>query len=601
MEKSAGPGISVSGPDEAAPLPHPISEYLKNSVAPLAFCLAIILFSYWSASRSSYIYYWDYRTYWGKTEFLYGLLHSGSWLQAIRVTLGSLMSDYTMLPAVIPALLCLLFGEPTRIKYLLIIVGIYAIPAYLLVGHLANRIMNTGANHSAGKGHNDHAKTFPILFGLPFSLGVILDLMPDIGGIVLMVGAMLIAETLVQQIVERSDMDFAYPQSSIVRTSIYFAVIVCAMFYFRRWYVFSAIGIVAAAHFLIGVELHSAAGNRRDIIRRTLAAITAGALTAILALSVLILDWIKDVGAHNYANLYSSYANSLATDQDEFIASFGLVPVLCAIVFAVAALKFNSNRRLLFILYVSSMVSATAFLQVQSPALQHYYLLMPIFGVGLSGSSYLLSKKLGAYAGLLFSIFLAAGNAGVTLAIPGGNMLRPLFPGFDLWAPKRAAGVSSLQGLGEWLLSPAMKDKKFCVIASSAIINQSIVSEIWQIAPAVPKDTFKHRMLRLGDVDSRDGPPAEAIRSCEIALVGTPAQTHLRPGEQYSVAILHDELVGKTGIGAAYERLPQVFAMNTEVSILAFRRTREISAADYADLVQRYQDYKSSSRATAGR
>ena len=142
--------------------------------------------------------------------------------------------------------------------------------------------------------------------------------------------------------------------------------------------------------------------------------------------------------------------------------------------------------------------------------------------------------------------------------------------------------------LTRWLLEPERAQKPFCVVASSAEINQGVFYELWQIVPELKKGGFDTRIIQLGQVDSQNGPPPVEIRKCEIALVGIPFQTHLQPGQQTTLQIVQEDLVAGTGIGAAFARSPREFVMDGNIKMLAYVRTREISDAEYSNLVERF-------------
>ena len=94
--------------------------------------------------------------------------------------------------------------------------------------------------------------------------------------------------------------------------------------------------------------------------------------------------------------------------------------------------------------------------------------------------------------------------------------------------------------------------------------------------------------MRLGQVDSLDGPPVPSLRECGIFLVGVPFQFHLRRDQQYSLEIVQSDIVSGTGIGAAMAPQVEVFPMGEGVELRAYRAARDISREEHEDLVRRY-------------
>ena len=63
------------------------------------------------------------------------------------------------------------------------------------------------------------------------------------------------------------------------------------------------------------------------------------------------------------------------------------------------------------------------------------------------------------------------------------------------------------------------------------------------------------------------------------------------PGQQYSVELPATDLVKSTGIGKAFERLPERFEfVPGVVDVYTFRKVREPSKEEYEGLVQRFNE-----------
>ena len=163
--------------------------------------------------------------------------------------------------------------------------------------------------------------------------------------------------------------------------------------------------------------------------------------------------------------------------------------------------------------------------------------------------------------------------------------------GYADWLPKKQPHFAGYESIARWLNDP--KDAgRLCVIASSATINQSVFYELWQVIPWIDRNAWQQRWISLGQVDTWNGPPSPSVRECEIALVATPFQTHLRPGEQVQFEIIQQDLLTGSGIGAAWQRSFAVFEMGEGIEIVPFRRVRPISDEEYKDVVARFLQAK---------
>ena len=556
----------------------------------------VLLFVCWSQGQSNYVYFWDYRNYWDKTETLYGLFRDGAWKQAIDVFASAYTSNYSMLPAVPSAALSLVTGEPSRVNYALSIAMLYSVPAYLMVAYLAQRMLGDGAPMAGHSSRNRWAlSSLAVMVSLPTFFGVTLYLMPDIGGVVLAVAALLSASSLVGAIREPwAPTQRGQVSTALLRSAVSVGVLFGLMFVFRRWYVFFAAGIAAALLLAVVVEAAFARGDLRAFAWRAVAGALLVAFSALPFFCWFLFAWSRDFGQHDYSNLYASYRFSLRQDLAIFTELFGIVvPVLIA-VGGVVLWVAGRQKRLLLMLVVATAVACVLFLKVQSPGPHHFYLLMPLFGSIVAGSFLLLARRLGAWAAVVLALLIGLGGALSTR--PWGDKAGPaLFAGYDDWKPRQQRFADGFSEISRWLAAPGNQERRFCLIASSVAINQGIFRELWQILPNVPKYGYDQRMIHMGQVDSVDGPPLPGVKECEIFLVGVPFQSHLSPDQQTTLSIMQRDLLEGTGIGAAVDRQPRVFTMGDGIQVLGFRTHRGISDQEYDDLVKRFRDEKAAS------
>ncbi|HEX4854992.1 hypothetical protein [Arenimonas sp.] len=550
----------------------------------------LVLLAGWSQANTSYIYFWDYRNYWDSTERLHALLAAGDWRAALGLFGDRYTGNYSLLPAVLPALLGLVAGGPTRVGFAVGIVALYAVPAYLLVAWLGRRLLD-------GRGDTGGARpwalaAFPVLVGLPAFLGTTLYLMPDIGGVVLVVAALLSASRLVEAIEGRgggaSGEDAA---RALFKASVSLGVLLGLMFVFRRWYLFSAAGIACGVACLVLAQVWRSPASRRAMLARTFSAVVLVGASALPLLCWFLFAWSRDLAQYDYANLYASYRVPPLQDVETFARLFGIVvPLLCA-VGGLIAWRGGQDRRLLFLLAFSTLVAVALFLGVQSPGRHHYFLLMPLMGATLAVVALALARRFGVAGMAGFTLLLAVGGLLSTPSAPGRTGISP-FAGFEDLRPRQQANAEGLRQVSRWLARPENRDRKFCLVASSVAINQGNFRELWQLFPDVGRNAYDARMVRLGQVDSLDGPPVPGLMACELFLVGVPFQYHLQRDQQYSLEIIQSDIVDGTGIGAAMAPDPEVFAMGEGVELRAYRTARAISTAQHEDLVRRYQARK---------
>lgn len=544
--------------------------------------------AYWSQSQTQFAFYWDFRNYWQKTEVLYELIQSSSWHAAIELFADGYATDYSSLPAVLPALAGFLFGYPTRMMYSLIITVLYAAPAYILVAYLAKRILDADDAAPAASNHLWILAALPVILGMPRFFGTTLLLMPDIGGVILFSAALLNAASLTKALTAAPALtpSWRMPIRTMVQ-ALNLGVIFCVMFIFRRWYVFAAVGIVFAA---LVVTLASCVHLKVNYKVLLIRAGAAGVIMAAAALPLfcwVLFEWSNDLGDHNYALLYASYQYPLTYDLTYTMVSFGvLVFVLCAASLVLLARRVV-NHRLLLLLVISSVTAVVLFLHIQSPARHHFYLIMPLLGTLMAALALMIQRRYGLLGSLLLSLMLLAGGTVTTMTQSNPNEIT-LFATYKVWLPKQQKYMNGLQEISQWLQTTAVKNKTFCLIASSESLNQGVFNELWQIEPSVGKHDFDRRLIPLGQVDSVNGPPSKVVRDCEIFLVGTPFQSHLQKGQQHTLEIIQQDMLTGSGIGAAANRNPRIFEMGEGIQFRAYQLDRTITEDEYQSLVARY-------------
>lgn len=557
------------------------------------FAICLLGYTYWTGSETSYVFFWDYRNYWQKTEAFYELIEQGAFGQAINAFVNSYSSDYSMLPSVLPALLSQVTGYPTRLNYLLTITALYAAPAYLLITYLAKKIIDGGDTKISTTAKFGWVfASFCVLLGLPFYHGTTLLMMPDIGGVVLFVCALLNATTITTIIRDGDSGETSWlPSKHLVRSSITLGVVFSVMCVFRRWYVFAVVGIACSLLIVFLYDLLRGRSNRLQMISRAAVSAVLMASAMLSLLCWILFSWSRDLGKHDYSNLYSSYKFSLAHDGQLLLNWIGPVELAVCLIGGIALCFLAKTRQLLFMVIFSSLLACVLFLSVQSPGRHHLYLLMPLLGVCMAGLFIVIARRLGVMVSLFLAMLLALGGVMATPPLNGWSGSK-LFASYQDLLPREQKYKDGFIQVANWLETSGNSDKKFCVIASGQVINQSVFAELWQLIPNVAKNAYDSKMVQLGQVDSVNGPPLPIVRECQIFLVAVPFQAHLAPNEQFTLGIIQQDLINGTGIGLTVDRSPKVFVMGDNIEILGYQSSRMITDEEYADLVHRFKESK---------
>ncbi len=514
-------------------------------------------------------------------------LDNGQLAALLRLFVNSMKDEYSLLPVLAPGAVLAVSSPPSRAWYQGAVIALYAAPAILALGVLARDLARRAARRraaAAGQAAILALAVFTVFAAYPTGMAVVARGMPDIGGLVLVVAALRLADRLARLLALPAGQDARIGQLARLIT-LALALCLFGMFLFRRWYAFAAVGVLAMLMFEAALLV---ARRRADFRWRE--AISAAALggLALLALGApILIDWLPNPGAHDYVTIYAAYRKEPSVVVAELFDWYGAallgVAVCCAIFLGLR----SGDRRLLRLTCGSTLIAAALFLGVQSPAIHHAYLLAPAFAATIGGA--------------MLMLFERSRIAGLTVA--GALAAFTLTPAVSSWAPRGfaptagqppapRADLAELGRLKAWIDANARPDRRYCVLASSYTINDAIVDELWQLDPkGLPLIAGEASKVSVGmaHVDTRDGPPVDNMKDCAIMLVGDPVQTHLVLAYQQTVIVPASEMLAGVGIGANYRRTGEVFRLEKGVKLVVFERVHPLDGDDVAALQARWR------------
>jgi hypothetical protein len=505
----------------------------------------------------------------------------------VIVYAASAKEDYSWLPALAPGAALALGAPYARWPYQLALILFYAAPAYLALGVLA-RDLARGAGLkrlSPGPFAVIALGAFSAFAAYPTGMAITARGMPDIGGLVLFVASLRLADQLAR-ILALPPGHEARIASMVRRVALALALCLFAMFLFRRWYVFAGIGMI----FMLALEVAAPAITRRRLFRWRDAILGASlAALALLALAAPVLvDWLADPAAHDYVLIYAAYRKEASIFIAQIFDWYGLGVLMLALGVASLLWIASDKGRLLRLTCGSALVAALLFLRVQTPYIHHVFLIAPAV-CGIIGAGLL----------LLFERSSAA-----ALACTGALALFTLTPIVGSFAPagfaptagqphKPRADMAELSRLKNWFDAHATPQHRVCAIGSSYTFSDQLIQELWQLNPVAspfyPNPADRTDVV-MAHVDTAEGAPVAGLKDCAVMLVGDPVQTHLVPQYQETIIVPASEMLAGTGIGAKYKRTGETFALENGVAVVVFERTAPLNDDDIAALTARWRD-----------
>ncbi len=529
----------------------------------------------------------DFMTYRGISIMIARLADAGNWALLASAAAQSITQDYAWGPALVPGLVLALTQPTSRAIYTFALLALYAAPALLALAILARDLAGRvgpvrGRRWPAGPDEGGLAlAAAATFFAFPAAIAVAARGMPDVGGLVLTVCALRLAQRLARLLALGQGHD-ARIAPMTRRVALALALTMVAMFAFRRWYAFAAAGITA----MLAIEVISIAVGARARFRwkDAVAAAALGVLTLVALSSAVIVDWLPNLGEHDYARSYAAYRKPTDVFLGQLGDWIGLLPALAALGGAALLWARSADRRLLRLTLGSAAIAAALFLRIQTPYIHHLDLIAPAITAPVAGSLMLVfaSRPRVALAAL-------AALGAITLS-PLAAALNPagLAPIAGLPLPPRA-DLGELERLKDWVDQRARTDAKVCGLGSSYTFSGQLIDELWQLRPEWERALRPKTNVKMPDVDAVDGPPAAALKDRAIIIVGDPVQTHLNTDDQQTVVVPSRELLTGQGIGAKFRRTGEVFQLEKGVSAVVFERLAPLDEADIGALQARWR------------
>jgi len=281
----------------------------------------------------------DFMTYRGIAIMVARLADAGNWPLLMSAAVESITQNYSWAPALAPGVMLALTAPTSRALYTVALLALYAAPALLALAILARDLARRGGlalspspqPSPKGRGGANGRRQSPSPFGgrwreapdegalalgvaavfvaYPAAMAVAARGMPDVGGLVLTVCALRLAERLARLLALPKGRD-ARVAPMTRRVALALPLTMFAMFAFRRWYAFAAAGIAI----VLAIEIASIALGKgaRFPWKDAVAAAALGLLTLLALMSPVIVDWLPNLSAHDYASAYAAYRKPLA-------------------------------------------------------------------------------------------------------------------------------------------------------------------------------------------------------------------------------------------------------------------------------------------------
>jgi hypothetical protein len=574
--------LAIPAPALSAPhLPFK-SVTWSTGVALGAFLSIVILINAFAAyfiAKEQYVYFWDYSTYWIKYRQI-----SASLVQHPISTLHFVINsvryvDYNPLPVLPLAPFEWLFGT-SRLAYILAITNLFLLPAALVMGLAAQRILEPSPSKrsvaplmlATASIVTLHCLWTPVLRGSPDVVGIVV-----IGGIMLLHFAQPLAE---------------HRLGNLVATGL----LLCLLVLLRRWYAFWVVAFFPALAIAYCTDIYRQGVVWRSYVRAARNAVIIG-LTFIFALFVFATPFTLRAIQTDYSDIYSAYRtnSSLFEAATQVPLYFGWVVILAGLLGLAWLIVRRETRVVGGFLVMQPLIIFVLFVRTQDFGIHHYYLLLPSIASGIAVVVIRLWAQITnglwrtASVGLLFTGLLVTSST--VLSPSAANVSRmlgnfvPKIRNYPLVRNDIDALDHLLDRLGELELE---QSGDVYVLATSSILNSDMVKNDclfgrkWR--------AFCDRILGTNDVDKRDGFPRQFLHASYV-VIASPTQYHLRAEDQRVVGVLAREVMEGHGIGGSFWRLPGEVKLDKGVTVWVYAKVRPFERTDLDALIDEFAEY----------
>ncbi len=361
----------------------------------------------------------------------------------------------------------------------------------------------------------------------------------------------------------------------------------------QRWNAYWVVGFfVMAAADGIWQLISGRRFNFLAFLRAMRAPIVSG-FTAFFLFAVVAWPKIVRTVTTDYADLYSAFQedDSLLDALLRQVDAFGMgIFTLLILSFLYLVVK-SATSRVAVLLGLQIACGFFLFTSTQTMGPHQYFILLPglLILLALALASALASANkptvvLGAGATALVLAFgIASGKAVfVPAAEVDGVPARHALLSQSYRPPLVSNDVQEFARLARHIdvvMQDAPAELGIYVLSGSEILNANHLKTL-TASTGAPFNSVD-RVLPSAVVDKRDGFPRE-IFEAHIVISSDPVQLNRRPADHQVIRVPAAQLFDGTGIGAAFERLPDRFQLDGGVDAVLFRRTRPNTTREIA-------------------
>jgi hypothetical protein len=376
----------------------------------------------------------------------------------------------------------------------------------------------------------------------------------------------------------------------------------------QRWNAYWVVGFFVLA---LADGIFALFERREFSLRRFMQCFRAPIVAGFSAFSLFAcLAWPKmvTIATTDYSDIFSAYLehSGLLDAIGRLVSTFGLGLILLILVSFVYLIMRADSRRIALLMALQFVFMFVHFSNTQTMGPHHLYVLMPamliVLCIAIATSITSCNRKyvIGGSVGLILTLLIGTVSAMNVFAPSGPPVARSLESGLS---PEVGIVSQSYRpplvrnDLDEFirlvryvdeLLADGSQGSGLYVLAAAQMFNAAHFENI--SASTGVEFASVDQLLSSSVVDKRDGYPKNILRA-SIVITSDPILLSRRPEDQQVVRIPAEDMLSGSGIGAAFERLPDTFELEGQVEVIIFRRVRPNTVEEIADLTEKLRKF----------
>lgn len=549
-----------------------INRYLI-ALFGLAFAILATLHVAFYLKGEHHLYVNDFRNYWiaywkSSIQFKQNI---GDWARMLRGEIWG--SDYNSLPAALLLPFSLVFGYE-RFGYIWGATITYLVPVALLSAKAASLVVREEKRPTLVFLIAAVVAACYVPFWAPTLLGWI-----DIAGLIPLILAFITVKTA------------GFGKRIRPGMAILLGLLIWMPFLIRRWYAFAIVAFVLSApiYCMVLARLENRTPWNQAFVKTVINFAMAG-VTSLTFCLIAQGGLVQSILNTSYASIYVAYQRPPLEHFLDLWNNFGGLYLGLALIGQMFLFRTASQRTDALFINANIVLLFALFTRTQGFGAQHYLpLAFWIYLLICIGLRQILPLSPRAVPWVATGVVLVAALALITSfyrSNVGVRLAGTVFP--QTTYNNQIGDEQAYARLTDHLNALLKPGETFTAFASHKILNRDLLL-------SASRESLAGKDVDTSHVDLIQGLSVAPFMA-RYAVVTDPVLTHLPEGTQTVITIPAKAILTGQGIGAAYERVGQSYAITDSVKAFIYVKTRAFTLAEVdallADFYRRYPDWR---------